>query len=48
MKTEVLKSMRKNMNAKKYVRKWIKLLKATKPSESGFSVKSIREDRDNH
>jgi len=48
MKMEVLKSMRKNMNVKKYVRKWIKLLKATKPNAPGFSIKSIREDRDNH
>ncbi len=37
-----------NIKAKEYVNKWIKLLKAVKPSKKGFSERSIREDRENH
>ncbi|MDT7891004.1 MAG: VapB-type antitoxin [Candidatus Nanopusillus sp.] len=36
------------VKAKEYVNKWIEELKDVKPSEEGFSVKSIREDRENH
>ena len=36
------------IKAKDYVNKWIEELKDVKPSEEGFSVKSIREDRESH
>jgi len=36
------------VKAKEYVNKWIKELKYVKPSEKGFSTKSIREDRESH
>jgi arginine repressor len=36
------------VKAKEYVNKWIEELKDVKPSEEGFSVKSIREDRESH
>jgi len=36
------------IKAKEYVNKWIGELKDVKPSEEGFSVKSIREDRESH
>lgn len=31
---------------RRYVDKWDKLLENVKPSEEGFSVKSVREDRE--
>ena len=34
------------VKAKEYVNKWIEELKYVKPSEKGFSTKSIREDRE--
>jgi antitoxin component of RelBE/YafQ-DinJ toxin-antitoxin module len=36
------------VKAKEYVNKWIEELKDIKPSEKGFSIKSIREDRESH
>jgi len=36
------------VKAKEYVNKWIEELKNVKPSEEGFSIKSIREDREGH
>jgi len=36
------------VKAKEYVNKWIKELKYVKPSEEGFSIKSVREDRESH
>ena len=36
------------VKAKEYVNKWIEELKDIKPSEEGFSTKSIREDREGH
>ena len=36
------------VKAKEYVNKWIEELKYVKPSEKGFSTKSIREDRESH
>ncbi len=36
------------VKAKEYVNKWIEELKDVKPSEEGFSTKSIREDRESH
>ena len=34
------------VKAKDYVNRWIEELKYVKPSEKGFSTKSIREDRE--
>jgi len=36
------------VKAKEYVNKWLEELKDVKPSEEGFSIKSIREDREGH
>ncbi|MFP3166974.1 MAG: VapB-type antitoxin [Candidatus Nanopusillus sp.] len=36
------------VKAKEYVNKWIEELKDIKPSEEGFSTKSVREDRESH
>ena len=36
------------VKAKEYVNKWIEELKYVKPSEKGFSTKSVREDRESH
>ncbi|AEE94605.1 VapB-type antitoxin [Acidianus hospitalis W1] len=36
------------VKAKEYVNKWIEELKDVKPSEEGFSIKSVREDRESH
>jgi len=36
------------VKAKEYVNKWVEELKDIKPSEEGFSIKSIREDRESH
>ncbi|MFP3205506.1 MAG: VapB-type antitoxin [Metallosphaera yellowstonensis] len=36
------------VKAKEYVNKWIEDLKDVKPSEEGFSVGSVREDRESH
>jgi hypothetical protein len=37
-----------NLKAGEYVKKWVQLLKDIKPSEKGFSERSIREDRESH
>jgi len=34
------------VKAKEYLNKWIEELKYVKPSEKGFSTKSVREDRE--
>ena len=36
------------VKAKEYVDSWVELLKDVKPSEEGFSEKSVREDRESH
>ncbi|AMD29929.1 VapB-type antitoxin [Candidatus Nanopusillus acidilobi] len=36
------------VKAKEYVKKWVEELKDIKPSEKGFSTKSVREDRESH
>lgn len=33
---------------RKFVERWDELLKDVKPSEEGFSAKSVREDRESH
>ena len=37
-----------NVKTKEYVNKWIEELKYVKPSEEGFSTKSVREDCESH
>ena len=44
----ISKYEKRSNKAKKYVEKWTKELEDTKPSEKGFSEKSIREDRESH
>jgi len=36
------------VKAKEYVNKWVEDLKDVKPSEEGFSVESVGEDREIH
>ena len=50
MKMVQLKKKNGSMNIKaiEYVNEWVKLLKDIKPSEKGFSERSIREDRESH
>ncbi|BAB66059.1 hypothetical protein [Sulfurisphaera tokodaii] len=36
------------VKAKEYVNSWVELLKDVKPSEEGFSERSVREDRESH
>jgi hypothetical protein len=36
------------VRARKFVERWNELLKDVKPSEEGFSVRSVREDRESH
>jgi antitoxin component of RelBE/YafQ-DinJ toxin-antitoxin module len=36
------------VKAKEYVNKWVEDLKDVKPSEEGFSVESVREDRESY
>jgi len=38
----------KDMKVKEYVNRWIEELNDVKPSEEGFSIKSVREDRESH
>jgi len=33
---------------RKFIEKWDELLKNVKPSEPGFAVRSVREDRESH
>ncbi|MCR6693118.1 MAG: VapB-type antitoxin [archaeon YNP-LCB-003-016] len=36
------------VKTRKFIERWNELLKDVKPSEKGFSVKSVREDRESH
>ena len=36
------------VKTRKFVEKWSGLLKDVKPSEEGFAVRSVREDRESH
>ena len=38
----------KDIKVKEYVNKWIEELNDVKPSEEGFSIKSVREDRESY
>lgn len=33
---------------RKFIKRWNELLRDVKPSGKGFSVRSVREDRENH
>lgn len=33
---------------RKKIKEWRSILNRTKPSEKGFSIRSVREDRDSH
>ena len=45
---EYLEELAYKIQLKKYVEKWDKILSKIKPSEEGFSEKSVREDRESH
>jgi len=36
------------IKTRRFIELWNELLKDVKPSEKGFSVKSVREDRESH
>ncbi len=43
---EYLEELTYKVQLKKYVEKWDKILSKTRPSEEGFSEKSVRGDRE--
>ncbi|MGC9149385.1 MAG: VapB-type antitoxin [Sulfolobales archaeon] len=43
-----LEELAAKVKIRKYIYKWDKLLEDIVPSESGFSVRSVREDRESH
>ncbi|BCU67688.1 hypothetical protein HS7_11250 [Sulfolobales archaeon HS-7] len=45
---KLLEELYLKVKAKEYVKKWIEELNEVKPSEEGFSVNSVREDRESH
>jgi len=45
---DYLESLAWRTQAKKGVEKWRTILNNVKPSEKGFSAKSVREDRESH
>ena len=36
------------VKAREYVDSWVQMLRDVRPSEDGFSERSVREDRDSH
>jgi uncharacterized protein YydD (DUF2326 family) len=36
------------IRTRRFIEKWDELLKNVKPSEPGFAVRSVREDRESH
>ena len=36
------------LKAREYVKSWAELLEEVRPSEEGFSERSVREDREDH
>ena len=36
------------LKAREYVKSWVELLEGARPSEEGFSERSVREDRESH
>ncbi|MGQ9469578.1 MAG: VapB-type antitoxin [Nitrososphaerales archaeon] len=45
---EKLEELAWKVRTKRQVERWNKILNRVKPSEKGFSVKSVREDRESH
>ncbi|AWR99858.1 hypothetical protein [Metallosphaera hakonensis] len=45
---KLLEELYLKVKAKEYVKKWIEELNEVKPSDEGFSVSSVREDRESH
>ncbi len=43
-----LEELAYRIKLKHYISKWDMLLKSIKPSEKGFSSRSVREDRESH
>jgi antitoxin component of RelBE/YafQ-DinJ toxin-antitoxin module len=43
-----LENLALKVKMRKFVSKWDEMLKDIKPSEKGFSVRSVREDRESH
>ncbi|MGC9068795.1 MAG: VapB-type antitoxin [Thermoprotei archaeon] len=43
-----LENLALKIKMRKFVSKWDEMLKDIKPSEKGFSVRSVREDRESH
>ncbi len=43
-----LEELAYKVRIRKYVEKWDKMLEGVKPSPKGFSVASVREDRESH
>jgi antitoxin component of RelBE/YafQ-DinJ toxin-antitoxin module len=44
----LLEKLAWKIKIRKFVERWDELLKDVKPSEEGFSAKSVREDRESH
>jgi hypothetical protein len=44
----LLEKLAWKIKIRKFVERWDELLKNVKPSEEGFSAKSVREDRESH
>jgi hypothetical protein len=45
---EQLEELAWKVRTKKQLEKWKKILTRVRPSEKGFSVRSVREDRESH
>ncbi len=45
---DYLEALAWKVEIKKIVEKWRSLLSNIKPSEKGFSIRSVREDRESH
>jgi hypothetical protein len=43
-----LEELAYKVRIRKYVEKWDRMLEGVKPSPKGFSVSSVREDRESH
>jgi hypothetical protein len=43
-----LEELAYKIRIRKYVEKWDRMLEGVKPSPKGFSVSSVREDRESH
>jgi hypothetical protein len=43
-----LEELAYKVRIRKYVKKWDRMLEGVKPSPKGFSISSVREDRESH